>query len=385
MRTVLFDLTLLETETRVRGVGRYIMDLARGLGETGAIRARFLEHVGWIGDFRVTDDASAAIARLTAPNRPFTHHMSWAYRLRLGLARALRRSQADLLHLPHSFATPLFCNGVKRVVTCHDLIPLRFPKQYGSWKDGYSWGRRKLDLRRFGRADRIIAISETTAADLREILEVPAGKISVVYNAIDLASWSAAPHPADLEQLAVFGLAPRSYLLYAGDADWRKNHRGMFAALAIARRRVPDLRLVCAGTIDGSRLRRVLDEARRNGVSDAVVLTGHVGEETLRVLYRRAMATLFVSHAEGFGLPMVEAMASGSPLITSDCSSMAEIAEGAALLVPPSRADAIADAILALADNAALREELAAKGLERAKRFSLQRQVRDTEAVYLAT
>ncbi|MCZ6666978.1 MAG: glycosyltransferase family 1 protein [Gammaproteobacteria bacterium] len=384
MLTVLFDLTILETDTRIRGVGRHIIELARQLAECKKVRVIFLEEISWLGRSRFTEDAPSAIARLTAPDKHFTNHKLWAYRLRLGLSRAFRESGADLLHLPHSSATPLFATGIKRVVTCHDLIPLRYPQHYVNWKSGFRRGRRRLDLRRFNGADRIIAISQATAKDLQTILNISPMKISVVYNGVELERWRSELVASDCYELAALGFRAKGYLLCVGDADWRKNHRGMIGALAIVRRHLPDLKLVCAGKLTDARRRMVLNEAMRHGVGDAVALTGHVEDATLKALYRHALATLFVSYAEGFGLPVVEAMACGSPVITSDRSSMVEVSQDAALLVDPSRNDAIAAAILAFARDDGLRRNHIALGLKRAKRFSLGRQARDTEAVYLS-
>src|SRR5690606_9563092 len=111
------------------------------------------------------------------------------------------------------------------------------------------------------------------------------------------------------------------YLLYAGDADWRKNSTGMFAALALARREIPNLTLVWAGKLSPQREARVRREAAEAGVAGAVRLLGWVPDDDLLALYRGAHAMLFVSRAEGFGLPVVEAMASGCPVVTSDTSS----------------------------------------------------------------
>jgi glycosyltransferase involved in cell wall biosynthesis len=210
------------------------------------------------------------------------------------------------------------------------------------------------------------------------LLGVPERRITVVHNGIALERWTPAAAPGDRSALADRGLRERGYLLYAGDADWRKNHEGMLAGLATSR---SDATLAWAGQLSEERRRMIREDARRHGIAHRLALLGHVDDAALAALYRGALATLFVSRAEGFGLPVVEAMACGSPVITSDRSSLAEIAEGAALLVDPESPAAIGAAIASLTDDA-LRARLRGRGLERARRFSLEEQARATREVY---
>ncbi len=382
MPTVLLDLSILATNTRLHGIGRYASELALGLARApDGWRVRFLEGFGLDG-VRISDDAEAAIARLTAASRPHTHRWAWAYPLRLGGALAARSVEADVLHLPHSGATPLFDTRCARVTTCHDLIPLHFPERYLDWRDGWGPGRRWLDARRFRMADRVIAVSQATADDLRDRLAIRHQRISVVHNGIALDRWNPDRQPDDPARLRELDLQGQRFLLFCGDADWRKNYDGMLAALGVARRRVSDLTLLWAGRLSVER-RQLLDrEAVRHGVAEAVRFTGFLDEESLKALYRQALATLFVSRAEGFGYPVLEGMAMGCPVITSDRSSMKEIAAGAAQLVDPEDPAAIGNAIVTLAEDEALREDLRRRGLERARRFTLERQARETLEVY---
>jgi len=303
------------------------------------------------------------------------------------MAHAVRYVSADLLHLPHTSATPLFDVAAAQVVTCHDLIPLRYPQHYTNWQDGYRWGRQLLDARRYRRADHIIAISDATAGDLKALLEVPARKITVVRHGIDHRRWQPLPSPRDADRVAALDLSERPFVLFLGDADWRKNHRAMFQALGrVARRRQEQgaITLAWAGRLATNRLALLRADAARYHVSDIVQFLGHVEDPTLHALYRKALATLFVSHAEGFGLPVLEGMAMGCPVITSNCSSMPEIAGDGAILVDPCDDDEIARAIMDLADHPDRRDELRRRGLARAARFTQERQARETLAVYQA-
>ena len=128
----------------------------------------------------------------------------------------------------------------------------------------------------------------------------------------------------------------------------------------------------------------MLDRARAFGVEDALILAGYVSDDELHALYRGALATLLVSHAEGFGYPVLEAMALGCPVITSNCSSLPEVAGDAALLVDPRNHAAIGAAITTLAESPAERQRLIAKGKLRATEFSVERQAQNTLEVYAA-
>ena len=387
MRTVLFDLTILGTETKVRGIGRYLSELARALGKatrgSSTMRVQFLERAGWAGSGKVSDDAETAIEHLVERSWRDPRH-AWAYRQRLGMARAVRAKKVDLVHVGYGNARPLGRLGCPRVVTCHDLIPLLFPDRYADWQEGWARGRRWLDEQRYHGADHVIAISQATADDLIRLLGVPSSKISVVPNGIDLSKWKPRPSVLDAGVRARFRVEARPYLIYAGDADWRKNAEGMLAGLAGARRRSreEDLCLVWAGHLSDDRRREVLERARALGVEDALLLTGYVSDDELQTLYRGAVATLLVSHAEGFGYPVIEAMALGCPVITSNCSSLPEVAGDAALLVDPGDHAAIAAAIGTLVESPAERQRLIDKGKLRATEFTVERQAQRTLDVY---
>ena len=388
MTTALLDLSVLSTATRTRGIGRYVADLARGIvrapSATPDLRVLGIESLSWFGTAAVTEDLAGAVERLTALDAPMVAHASWAYRTRLGLAAAARALSPDLVHTGHPNATPLGELGCPRVTTCHDLIRLRFPEQHSDWRDGYRVGRERLDHRRYHSASHVIAVSETTANDLVTLLGVPAQKISVVYNGVDVERWSNEPGADDAAVRQRLGLSELSYVLCVGAAGWRKNQDRMLAALAFARRRMPDsdVRLVWAARLDFASQLDLRRRALEHGVSGALKLVGYVSDSELAALYRGAVAQLFASRAEGFGYPVVEAMAAGCPVITSDRSSLAEIAGDAAILVDPEDAPAIADAIVALASSEGERQRLSRAGTARARHFALERMAAGTLDVY---
>ncbi len=391
MPRVLFDLSILNTSARVRGVGRYAADLARQLAKLASpsdVEVLFLERFDGWGRPQITDDADSAVRRLQDPRKAECSKNAWVYRSRLATALAARHVSADLVHRPHTVGTPLFMSWPSSpalVVTGLDLIPLRYPAHYLDWRDGFAFGRKLLDARRFATARHIIAISEATATDLRQLLDVPAAKISVVHIGIEHERWLPQDDGQDEARVAALDLAGARYLLFVGDADWRKNPDGMFRALARARQSLPDLQLVWAGRLGPDRRAALDAEQRVSGAGDAVRFLGHVDDEQLRSLYRRALATMFISRAEGFGLPVLEAMSIGCPVITSNCSSMPEITgEQGAWLVDPEDVVAAAAAVVTLAQNPTRRAEQRAQGLARAAEFTQQRQAQQTMDVYRA-
>lgn len=386
MTRVLLDLSVLSTHTRRTGIGRYVADLALGLARAPrAFELLGLVKLGMNGSARVTDDVERAVRELASERVPLRGHWSWTYRVRLSLARATRRLGVDLVHSGHPNATPLGRIGCPRVVTCHDLIPLRYPKQYLGASDGFGPGRRWLDARRYQRADHVIAVSRATAHDLVELLGVDERRISVVYNGVDLERWQGADddHEAESARARLGVSAP--YVLYTGGADYRKNVSGMLAALALARSRAStrDLILVWAGSLSERVVRGVRRAAQEQGLAEAVRLVGYVSDGELRALYRGAQALLFVSRAEGFGYPLVEAMAAGCPVVTSHGSSLAELAGDAALLVDPDEPEQSADALEKLVLDGAQRRRSTELGHRRAAEFSLQRMADATAGVYL--
>ncbi len=387
MPTALLDLSVLTTDTRTRGIGRYISDLGRGLSSLARgsddLRVLGLERLYWSGKADVTEDISGAIERLTRGARRDPHKM-WAYRTRVALSRAVRALQPDLLHSGHPNATPLGALPCPRVVTCHDLIPLRFADIYLGLGEGFRPGRDWLDHRRFHSADHVIAVSQTTADDLVELLDVPPERITVVHNGVDLSRWSSEPGEHDAAVRTQYGLDDRNYVLYVGGSSWRKNPEGMLAGVARARQKAPglDIVLAWAASLDKSERREVDRAVRAVGAKDALLLLGYVPDAELAALYRGAAAQLFVSRAEGFGYPVIEAMAAGCPVITSNLSSTAEIAADAALLVDPEDPEAIAEAVVELASSEKRRRDLSRRGTVRASGFSLERMAEGTLDVY---
>ena len=248
----------------------------------------------------------------------------------------------------------------RQVVTIHDCAfvdcPEGFSRAFGGW---YRW----LIPRLARRVRRIIAVSRFTAGRLAELCGVSARQIEVIPNGVDSHF-----QPADagvVDELRRRLALPQRYVLSVGTLEPRKNLKRLLAAWEQLPAELGDVGLVLAGAT-GRQFRSAGIEQLPTGVR----LTGYVEDADLPVLYSGAEAFIYPSLYEGFGLPVLEAMSCGTPVICSRTTSLPEVAGDAALLVDPCDAESIADAISRLLTDAELRREFGARGLERAKQFS---------------
>ncbi len=292
--------------------------------------------------------------------------------------RACQRERATLAHVPY-FASPFF-PPAPVVVTIHDLIPIILPLYRGSpLVQLYT----RLVAASARRANVVIADSECTRRDVVAHLGIPTARVHVVHLAV-----SARYQPTtETEALRRKYSLPDKYLLYLGGFDQRKNVRVLIEAWA----QLGDLyntgyRLVLAGRIlgeDSAFFPSPRRMARALGLpDDAVCLLDGVPEEDKPALYSAASVFLFPSLYEGFGLPPLEAMACGAPVLTSNTSSLPEIVGGAGILLDPHDALAWADAIRTVVTDRRKSDEMRTRGLGQASRFSWERAARATLAIY---
>ena len=389
MPTVLLDLTSLDTPSRNRGHGRYVRELAMGLAElpvaeTAGLRFLALTHLDSNGAYTISEDIASFEGTPGRPSPGPKDHYHWAYARRFGLAWALRKTGADAVHLGDPNATPLFMslNRCRKIVTCHDVIPARYPKVYFGVRDGGPRIGLAIEKRRYQTADLVIAISDATERDARSLLGVDPEKLLRVYNGVDVRRWQRAPTSNESELLAKHGLVERPFLLYVGGLDWHKNIEGMFAGVALANAQEPELCLAWAGKLNASQTEIVQELARKFNVQSSLKFLGFVSDDDLSVLYRRARAHVLLSRCEGFGLTVVEAMAAGCPVLTTAGGSLEEVAGDAALIVEPDDHVKIAEGLVRLVRDAALRAELIERGHARAPLFDRSVQARAMVSAY---
>jgi glycosyltransferase involved in cell wall biosynthesis len=298
----------------------------------------------------------------------------------VGIVRAGAREHVDLLHSPY-WSNPLWAPW-PTVVTVHDVIQFVLPE--------YAW--RKISRVYFGivsrgarRADAIITVSECSKRDIVKLLGLPPQRIHVIGNAVD-----ATLHPVrDAWLLASvrerYGIGSR-FVLYFGGFDLRKNVPRLIEAygrLPAALRK--EYQLVISGRYQ--HLGHPLypdprETVQRLGLEGQVIFTGQIREQDKAPLFSAATVFAFPSLYEGFGIPVLEAMACGTPVVTSNLSALPEVAGDAGLLVDPYDTDAISAGIRTLLEEQPLREELARRGLERAGLFTWQQVADQTLKVY---
>lgn len=295
----------------------------------------------------------------------------------LTLPGLLARHAVDVLHSTHHDLPLRVPERVRRVVTVHDVTFALMPRRYPPVRRWYMQLITSLACRL---ADAIIVPSHTVRRDLCKRLGVPDARVAVVYEAAG-ERFRPASDEAVAQTLRREGLAAHPYVLSVGSLEPGKNRSRLIAAIHALRLRGSPLRLVVVGQPAWS-YETDFALVRRLGLQDRVRFLDYVPASDLPALYTGAAVVAFPSLYEGFGLPVLEAMACGAPVVTSSVSATAEMAGDAALLVDPRDTEAIADAIERVASDADLAADLRARGFRRAAEFSWERAARETLAVY---
>jgi glycosyltransferase involved in cell wall biosynthesis len=291
---------------------------------------------------------------------------------------ALRRERVDLLHEPH-YTLPL-ATRCRSVVTIHDCIHLMFPGAVPN-RLAYAYARASI-WAAARQAERVLTVSEASKRDILRFVDIPPEKVSVIYNAIDERFLRAADE-TQMDLVRQRYQLNDPFVLYAGNIKPHKNVERLIDAFGRARAGgLEDLRLVIVGD-EISKYPALRQAVHRHRLDKHVRFLGFQPYETLASFYRLARAFVFPSLYEGFGLPPLEAMACGTPVVTSNVSSMPEVAGDAALLVDPHDPDAIADAIRRAVTDEALRATLIERGAARARDFSWPQSVAAIHKIYL--
>jgi len=300
----------------------------------------------------------------------------WAARLwhraRLPIPVEVFTGPVDLFYSP-DFVLPPTRPGTRTLLTVHDLSFLRYPDHFVPKLVRYL---ERVVPASVARADRVLADSEATRADLIRLLGTPPEKVEVLYSGVD-PRFRPEPEPGERERLrARYGL-DRPYVLSVGTLQPRKNFVRLIRAFA----RLPDTGrvLVIAGG-RGWLYESVLEEAAHH--PDRVRVLGFVEDADLPALYRGADLFVFPSFYEGFGLPVLEAMACGVPVVCSGVSSLPEVAGDAALLVDPEDEDGLRWAMERALEDEGLRREMTARGRARAAQFTWERAARQLLGVF---
>lgn len=280
----------------------------------------------------------------------------------------------DIYHNP-AFILPLVNFGYKKIITVNDLGFYTFGHDFAK-----GWPARHMKIMlpwSIKHADRIIAISEATKKQIIDIFKTPPEKITVTYLGVGKNFKVIKDKEAINNVLKKYSIA-QPYIFFVGTMDPRKNLVRLIQAFKEVKKIINNLKLVIVGS-KGELFTEELNALIGNG---DIILTGYVEEEDLVCLYNGAIVFAFPSLYEGFGLPILEAMACGTPVITSNVYSMPEAAGDAAVLVNPESVEEITNAIIGLLDDQVLRKKLIDQGLTRVKQFTWEKTARETLAVY---
>lgn len=357
------------------GTGQYLRNLVRELLPLADAAGASLALIA-----PQPDAAISAPLRVAAPRLAANANLAKVEFEHITYPRVCKRDGYALAHVPH-FGPPLF-PPIPTVVTIHDLIPLVLPAYRGSLAV-----RLYTRLARAGarRARVIIADSEASRRDIIKYLHVPAARVRVVYLAAEARFQPVAAAHERARVRAQYNL-PERFVLYLGGFDARKNVGALMQAFAaLEAERAAGWKLVVAGKLPAAGSAffpepRAL--AQRFRVRDAVQFIGHVAEEDKPALYSSARAFVYPSQYEGFGLPPLEALACGTPVICSHAASLPEVVGAAGILLAPHDGAAWVEALRALLRDDAQWRDLSARGLMQARKFSWARTARETWELY---
>lgn len=265
----------------------------------------------------------------------------------------------------------------KLVITVYDLTVLKFPELH--------YRKRILEMRenfrRIARSDAVIAVSENTRQDLLLLTDLEPSKIEVIYGGIS-SNFTPVEGEAVLDEVVAHYGLPERFILFVGTLEPRKNIEGLINAFAWVKERWRDVPpLVLVGRVGwlGS---EVLDRIRKLEASGDVTALGFVDDRDLPTLMRRASIFVFPSLYEGFGLPPLEAMACGTPVVASNAPALPEVLGDAAILVDPYDVEALGRAMRRLINDQVLRKEMIVRGFERTQLFTWERAARQTWELY---
>ena len=352
------------------GVANYVFGLVRGLaavdGDNSYVVFAKPQHIAELG----VDRPNFRFLPVEFPARGL--RLAWE---QVALPRHVRAERLDVLHSPH-YTMPLR-HAARSVVTFCDMTFILQPEVHQPIKRVFFPAMMRWSARH---ADRLITISESTRDDLLRLWDVDPDRTTAVPLAAG-PEYRPVPSDAAAAACARHGLRPGAYILYVGVLEPRKNVDRLIAAFGQAGARLGGLDLVIAGR-RGWMYDEIFAKVQALGLEKRVRFTGYVAQEDLPGLYGGARLFAYPSRYEGFGLPVLEAMRCGVPVVTTNVSSMPEVAGDACLLVSPDDVPGLAEAMSRLVEQPALAAELGRRGQERAAAFTWERCARETRAVY---
>ncbi len=358
------------------GLATYIRNVVRTLGNIDSVNEYFL--VGAAARFEQLGALPENFHLLPLQNAEAT------FATYLEMHKVIASKEVDLIHVPHVFWRPLITR-VPYVITVHDLLDYMYRARTnnGMRRMMHSYMTRQV----MHRAARIFAVSNFTKRDVGRYFNVKPEKIEVVYNALDETFLRGHSTPSEQEMIRGRYQVDSPFLLYAGRISPHKNVARIIEAFSALKAELakedafPDLKLIIIGD-EVSKNPDIRRAVIRSGMQHDVRFLGYVSIDVLRIFFDMAKVFVFPSLYEGFGLPPLEAMAHGTPVVASNTSSLPEVVGNAALLVNPENVFEISRALQRVLTDQCLRERMKAAGIEQARRFSWEASVRRMLSVY---
>ena len=347
------------------GVGVYFKNLLLNLAKIDQFHEYFLFSSSWKDRFdpdKIPLFAKKKFVDLRYPVKAI--NFSW-YKLGWPSLDFFFKTKLDLTHSPTPLPLP---TAGKKIITVYDLFFLEFPDlSNDEARRNFSRGIE----RSVKNADGIVTISRFTEDQLIRHFSIDRKKIRVIYPGIDLDHWTQS-EPEEMERIKAKYELPSEFFLFVGAFERRKNLQNLLKALKIVHRLFGKIPLVLVGRkgLDSENVRKVIGEL---GLEDWVKMPGYVGDAELRYIYRQASLFVFPSLWEGFGIPLLEAMACGLPIVTSRTSAIPEIAQDAAAYADPRDPEDIATRIIQVLEDQDLRDQLVSEGKKRVAFFSWEK------------
>ena len=358
------------------GLATYVRNVVRTLGRIDAVNEYFL--VGTAARFEKlgTLPENFHFHPLQNPEATFANYLE--------MHRAIGALAVDLIHVPHTFWRPLITKA-PFVVTVHDLLDYMYRARTsnGMRRSIHAYMTRQV----MHHAARVFAVSNFTKRDVARYFNVPPEKIEVVYNALDETFLRGHSTPAEQAMIRGRYQVDAPFLLYTGRISPHKNVARIIEAFSALKGELakegayPDLKLIIIGD-EVSKNPDIRRAVIRSGMQHEVRFLGYVSIDVLRIFFDMAKVFVFPSLYEGFGLPPLEAMAHGTPVVASNTSSLPEVVGNAAVMVNPENVFEISRALQRVLTDQPLRERLKAAGLEQTQRFSWETSVRRMIEVY---
>ncbi len=353
------------------GVNNYLYNLIKNMIKNGKANEISLIHYE-----RSDDPLYSQVNDIIIPEKPLKLTSA------IGIPQAVKNADIDILHVPvhwYNQITPfVFNRKIKKVLTLHDLTPILFPEMHTretnlTWKSSLKFIKNRTNI--------IICDSVSTKNDCINLLNIPEKRLKVIPLAADEQYKPLNNKELIHDELKIEYNIDYPFILFVGTLEKRKNVPTLLKSFYKLKKTKLDHKLVIVGG-KGWKYTKIFALIEELNLQDDVVFTDYVSDEYLVKLYNAADLFVYPSLYEGFGLPPLEAMACGCPVITSNISSLPEVVGDAGMMIDPNDIDGLTSAMLKILTDNELREELSRKSLDRAKMFSWKKTANETWKVY---